>query len=270
MPEGDTIHRTATRLSAALDGRVLSASDFRVPRYATLDLSGRRVERTSSYGKHLLSTVGDVVIRTHLRMDGRWDVHPLTGRDGAPSRPRWRRPAHQARLVLRNERFEAVGFLLGELEVVPVGQAIASIARLGPDLLAADFDARGRSAAEARVAAGLDRPVAELLLDQTVMAGLGNVFVNEVCFLFGRHPAAPATGLDATRLVDRCHRLLWTNRDRSRRTTTGRDAPGERTHVYGRRGQPCRRCGTRIVSAEFGPRGLERISYWCPHCQPAP
>lgn len=268
MPEGDTVHRAAARLADVLDGRVLTGSDFRVPRYATLDLTGRRVERTRSYGKHLLSTVGDVVVRTHLRMDGRWDVYSLRRRDGTPARPRWRHPAHQARLVLRTEGHEAVGFLLGEVEVVPAQAPIAAIERLGPDLLAPDFDEVGRGRAEARMAAGLDRPLGELLLDQTVMAGLGNVYVNEICFLFGRHPAAVARGLDVARLVDRSRRLLWSNRDRTRRTTTGRDVNGERVYVYGRAGQPCRRCGTRIVSDRFGAVGVERISYWCPHCQP--
>ena len=111
MPEGDTVYRTARRLRDALEGRVLTHSDFRVPAFATLDLAGERVDSVASRGKHLLIRVGGVSIHSHLKMEGSWEVYPV----GA----RWRHPAFQARVVLSTADVVAVGFLLGILEVVP-------------------------------------------------------------------------------------------------------------------------------------------------------
>jgi endonuclease-8 len=140
---------------------------------------------------------------------------------------------------------------------------MASVEHLGPDLLGPDWDA---ARAAANLAAEPDRPIAAALLDQRVMAGVGNVYCNELCFLFGRLPTSPVSALpDPLRLATRAHEMLWANRLRSGRTTTGNTRTGQELWVYGRVRKPCRRCGTRIERA--GQRDSERVSYWCPACQ---
>jgi endonuclease-8 len=258
MPEGDTVYRAAARLNAALAGRVLTRSDFRVPAFATVDLTGRTVDQVLPRGKHILHRIGDLTVHSHLKMEGRWDVY-------APGE-RWRRPAHQARAVLDAEGVSTVGFSLGILEVVPRDQEDTIVGYLGPDLLGPDWDA---ALAEANLVADPDRPVGLALLDQRVMAGLGNVYRNELCFLRGVLPTRPVgTVSDPTRMVALAQRLIVTNRDRNERVTTGDMRPGRRSWVYNRAGRPCLRCGTRIRHGELGESELTlRDTYWCPHCQ---
>ena len=257
MPEGDTVYQAARRLREALAGRVLTATDFRVPAYATVDLSGERVDEVVSRGKHLLMRVGEHTIHSHLKMEGSWEVY----RAGE----RWRHPAFQARAVLRTEESEAVGFLLGVLEVLPRSREEETVGYLGPDLLGADWDAEE---AVRRIAAHPETPIAVALLDQRNLAGLGNVYANELCFLRGMLPTRPVGEVDVPAAVDLGHRLIVANRDRPRRVTTGDTRRGRNTWVYGRGGQPCRRCGTRIRRTELGRTELEeRVTYFCPVCQ---
>jgi len=257
VPEGDTVYQAARRLREALAGRVLTATDFRVPAYATVDLSGERVDEVVSRGKHLLMRVGEHTIHSHLKMEGSWEVY----RAGE----RWRHPAFQARAVLRTEESEAVGFLLGVLEVLPRSREEETVGYLGPDLLGADWDAEE---AVRRIAAHPETPIAVALLDQRNLAGLGNVYANELCFLRGMLPTRPVGEVDVPAAVDLGHRLIVANRDRPRRVTTGDTRRGRNTWVYGRGGQPCRRCGTRIRRTELGRTELEeRVTYFCPVCQ---
>ncbi|WP_349866612.1 DNA-formamidopyrimidine glycosylase family protein [Leifsonia sp. WHRI 6310E] len=257
MPEGDTVYQAARRLREALAGRVLTATDFRVPAYATVDLSGERVDEVVSRGKHLLMRVGEHTIHSHLKMEGSWEVY----RPGE----RWRHPAFQARAVLRTEESEAVGFLLGVLEVLPRSREEETVGYLGPDLLGADWDAEE---AVRRITAHPETPIAVALLDQRNLAGLGNVYANELCFLRGMLPTRPVGEVDVPAAVDLGHRLIVANRDRPRRVTTGDTRRGRNTWVYGRGGQPCRRCGTRIRRTELGRTELEeRVTYFCPVCQ---
>ena len=257
MPEGDTVYQAARRLREALGGRVLTATDFRVPAYATVDLSGERVDEVVSRGKHLLMRVGEHTIHSHLKMEGSWEVY----RAGE----RWRHPAFQARAVLRTEESEAVGFLLGVLEVLPRSREEETVGYLGPDLLGADWDAEE---AVRRITAHPETPIAVALLDQRNLAGLGNVYANELCFLRGMLPTRPVGEVDVPAAVDLGHRLIVANRDRPRRVTTGDTRRGRNTWVYGRGGQPCRRCGTRIRRTELGRTELEeRVTYFCPVCQ---
>jgi endonuclease VIII len=257
MPEGDVVWRTARTLDAALTGRVLTRSDFRVPRYATTDLTGRTVMETVSRGKHLLTRMGDgVTIHTHLRMDGSWRVQAA----GLP-------PArdHRVRLVLANDAWQAVGRLLGVVEVLATKDEGKVVGHLGPDLLGPDWDP---GEAVRRLRAGPDQPVGEALLDQRNLAGVGNFFLTEMLFLRGVSPwrsVGQVKDLDA--LVELGRRLLEANKTRIDQVTTGDRAPGRRTWVYGRAGQPCRRCGTRIRRAEQGAAGEERVRFWCPACQ---
>lgn len=257
MPEGDTVWRAAKRLNAALAGKVLTSSDFRVPAYATVDLSGRTVDGVVSRGKHLLMRVGDATIHSHLKMEGSWELY-------APG-ARWRHPAFEARAVLRTEDVCAVGFLLGLLEVIPRDREDDVVGYLGPDLLGPDWDA---DEAVRRVAAHPEQAIAVALLDQRNLAGLGNEYVNELCFLRGMLPTRPVAEVDLPATVSLAHRLIVANRDRPVRVTTGDTRRGRSSWVYGRRGEPCRRCGTRIHRSALGRTDLEeRVTYFCPSCQ---
>ena len=256
MPEGDTVFRTAAALREALTGQILTRCDVRVPRYATTDLTGIRVDEVLSRGKHLFIRVGPASIHSHLKMDGSWRITPR----GRPPRA-----AYTIRILLETGDLAAAGIDLGVLEILDRDHDMDAVAHLGPDLLGPDWDPRR---AAANLTADPDRPLAAALLDQRVMAGVGNVYCNELCFLFGRLPSSPVRALDdPLRVVTRARDMLWANRLRVGRTTTGDTRPGRQLWVYGRGGEPCRRCGTAIVRAEQSEATGERVRYWCPSCQ---
>jgi len=251
VPEGDTVWRTARHLDRALSGQALTATDFRVPDLATTDLSGHTVRATVSRGKHLLTRIDDLTLHTHLKMEGAWHLY----------RPRtpWRRPAHEARVVLTTEAWVAVGFALGVVELIAEEQTV--VGHLGPDLLGPDWDARE---AVRRLRATPDRPVGEALLDQRNLAGIGNIYRSELCFLAGVRPDAPVSAVsDLDRLVGRAKALLEANKERVEQSTTGDLRAGRRTWVY--RQRTCRRCATAV---QVGQDDRERATYWCPSCQP--
>ena len=256
MPEGDNVWQTARRL-AVLSGRELVSTDFRIPSIATVDLSGRRVLETVSRGKHLLTRIdGDATLHSHLKMEGRWDVQPAGSR--------WRRPAHEARVVLRTDSHEAIGFSV-VLDLVPTSAEDRVVGHLGPDLLGPDWD---EAEAVRRIEQSPDVPIGIALLDQRNLAGIGNIYRAELCFISGVDPHAPVSTVpDLRRMVARAHALLEANRDRPVRITTGDRRPGRSLWVYRRRG-PCLRCGTPIAFDELGPEGMERTVWWCPNCQP--
>jgi endonuclease-8 len=248
---------TARRLHEALAGKVLTRSDFRVPRFATADLSGQTVTEAISRGKHLLTrTDAGVTVHTHLRMDGSWRVRPATERVTG---------GHRIRLILANGTWQAVGYLLGVVEILPTATEHTVVGHLGPDLLGPDWDP---AEAERRLRASPARPVGEALLDQRNLAGIGNIFATEVLFLRGLSPWRPVGEADDLRaLVDLAQRLLDANKERPGIITTGSRRRGEETWIYGRAGQPCRRCGITIGRAQQGDPGEERVRAWCPNCQ---
>ncbi|MFT3663130.1 MAG: DNA-formamidopyrimidine glycosylase family protein [Gordonia sp. (in: high G+C Gram-positive bacteria)] len=287
MPEGDTVYRTAHRLHRALAGKTLISSDFRVPQLATEDLSGATVEGARAVGKHLfLDTAlassrpidepvdpvpapGDAGARveaaprrasvhSHLKMEGVWHLY----RPGE----RWQRPGFTARVVLRTDDVEAVGFSLGILELT--ADPDRAVAHLGPDLLGDDWDP---DRAAANLSADPALPIGLALLDQRNLAGIGNVYRSELCFLAGIHPAAPAGDADVARIVADAHRLLTANALSPVRVTTGDRRRGRELWVYGRERRACRRCGTGIRRDTLGTAGhgpaAERIVYFCPRCQ---
>lgn len=255
MPEGDTVFRTADKLRGALAGKTLTKCDVRVPKFATVDLTGNVVDEVLSRGKHLFIRVGDASIHSHLKMDGAWLL------DGQIRRV----PAHKVRIVLEatlgDRVSRAAGIDLGVLEILKRDHDMEAVAHLGPDLLGDDWDPR---TAASNLSADHDRALADALLDQRVMAGVGNVYANELCFVSGRLPTSPVSAVrDPLRTVQRARDMLWLNRNRVNRTTTGNTRPGNDLWVYGRVGRPCRRCGTRIEMDGTG----ERVRYWCPNCQ---
>lgn len=254
MPEGDVVWYTARRLHEALAGRVLIRSDFRVPRLATADLSGDVVTETVSHGKHLLTrTKSGLTVHTHLKMDGSWRVRPAAER---------LRDSHRIRLLLANEEWQAVGYQLGVVELIRTNEEPRVTGHLGPDLLGPDWD---RAEAVRRLSAQPDRPIGEALLDQRNLAGIGNVYKAEVLFLRGLSPWQPAGKVaDLGALAELARRLLEANKERFGHITTGSTHRGEEHWVYGRRGKPCRRCGTPVRSAGQD----DRVTYWCPSCQP--
>lgn len=283
MPEGDSVWRAANQLHAALAGQILLASDFRVSRFATLNLRDWTVQEVVPRGKHLLMRLvgpaGDrLTIHSHLKMEGSWQVYPPGGR--------WRKPGFTARCVLRTAAADAVGFSLGVLEVIKTAEEDKAVGHLGPDLLGPDWDP---AEAELRVAAAPEVPVGVALLDQRNLAGIGNVYRCEVCFLAGIHPASPVAAVtDLPAMFADAKQLLEANLGLGRRTTllnsrglpVGRAAGRPGYWVYGREHQPCLRCRTPIRRGVLGkapPAGSagspdlvteERDIYFCPKCQP--
>ncbi|OBI81481.1 endonuclease VIII Nei2 [Mycobacterium asiaticum] len=250
MPEGDTVWHTAAVLRERLVGGTLTRCDVRVPRFANVDLTGRVVDEVLSRGKHLFIRVGDASIHSHLKMDGSWRVGNRSVRVD-----------YRARIVLETDSVRAVGVDLGVLEILERERDGDAVAHLGPDLLGEDWDP---ALAAANLTSDPDRPIAEALLDQRLLAGVGNVYCNELCFLSGHLPTAPVRDIaDPRRLVCRARDMLWLNRFRWNRCTTGDTRAGRQLWVYGRSGQPCRRCGTPINFDDSG----DRVTYWCPSCQ---
>ena len=273
MPEGDTVFLTCHRLHRALAGRALVHGELRHPRLSAVALDGWTVRAAQPAGKHLLIRFdNDRTLHSHLRMDGSWHLYsPGT---------RWRRPAHQARAVLARAERVAVGFNLHELALIPTAEEHRLVGHLGPDLLDPDWNDDRAAEAARRLGADPDRAIGAALLDQTALAGVGNIYKTEVCFLLGRSPRTPVSEVDLPEAVRLCRELLLRNAWRPERSTTGDTHPRARHWVYGRR--RCLRCSTPVHRDTQGrretpgrrdtrnPRGTpddERVSYQCPRCQ---
>ncbi|MFD8246329.1 DNA-formamidopyrimidine glycosylase family protein [Nocardia sp. NPDC059691] len=258
MPEGDTVFLAAKRLRTALAGKELTRSDFRVPRYATVDLRGQVIESVGSYGKHLFIRTPTVSVHTHLKMEGSWRVFHCG--------QRWTKPRVAARVVLSTADVEAVGFSLGTVEVVRVSDEHRIVDHLGPDLLGPDWDA---AEAVRRLARYPDQPIGVALLDQRNLAGIGNIFRSEVCFLRRVHPATRVRDVpDLLAMVNEAHRILAESVAK----------PPRRALAYGRTHRPCQRCGTPLAADLLGDTApdhdrvvqRERGIFFCPRCQPIP
>ena len=261
MPEGDTVHLSAKALHQALAGRSLTRTDFRVPAIATVDLSGREVLEVIARGKHLLFRIdGGVTLHTHYKMEGSWHLY----RHGQ----KWRGPAFQVRAILETASRVAVGFRLAITELLPTEEESSVVGHLGPDVLGPDWDA---DEVLRRMAKHLERPVGDVLIDQSVLAGPGNVYRSEICFLRGVHPLTPLGQVeDLPAMVTLTKRLMEANRSTGNQITTGDTRAGRSRWVYGRGGEPCRRCGTPVRRAESGPGAEKRVIFWCPACQSEP
>jgi endonuclease VIII len=260
VPEGDTVWLAGRRLHDALSGSMLSASDFRVPQLATTDLTGRRVHEVLSRGKHLLTRIGDdLTLHTHFRMDGSWHLY----RPGA----QWRGgPDWQVRVVLETAGWVAVAYRMPVVELLARGDEDRVVGHLGPDILGPDFD---RGEAVRRLAARPERKLGPALLDQRNLAGIGNLYKTETCFVARLSPWTPVGAVpDLGRVVDVAARLLRANRDTPAQVTTGDPRRGRQHWAFERAGRPCRRCRTPIATAEQGDPPYQRVAYWCPRCQP--
>ena len=261
MPEGDTVWNTARVVERALTGETLTGSDFRVPQLATTDLAGWTVAESASRGKHLLLRLTRderaMTLHSHLRMDGAWRAY-------APGE-RWAgRPAHLIRVVLRAVKSVAVGYHLHEIALIPTAEEESLVGHLGPDLLGADWDP---DEAVRRISEKPEVSIAEALLDQRNLAGVGNLYKAETLFMRGLWPWTPVSAVkDLDGTVRMAQKLVASNKGRWTQTTTGSLRRGQTSYVYGRRAQPCRRCGSAIQKAEQD----DRVTYWCPRCQPEP
>lgn len=295
MPEGDSVYRTAARLREALAGKELTRSDLRVPRFATADLTGLTTLGVVPRGKHLLIRLGQapagtgpgpvatpLTLHTHLRMDGTWRILPATTTSTAPGPeprpgpgpgpgpgrgpgPHPPGPAHEIRVILGTADHIAIGYRLPVVELLRTADEHRVVGHLGPDLLGPDWD---EATAAANLLSAPARPLGEALLDQRNLAGIGNIYKAELCFLAQVTPWTPVGDLPprtVPRLAAAAHRLLDANKDR-RRNTTGSRRPGQDLFVYGRAHRPCLRCGAPVrEAAQDG-----RPTYWCPLCQSGP
>ncbi len=275
MPEGDTLYRAARTLHRALAGKPVTRFETRYAQLTRVDddtpLAGRTVEAVRAAGKHcLMEFSGDLVLRTHMRMSGSWHVY----RPGE----RWQRAPSGMRVLVAVPDFVAVAFdvPVAEFETARSLVRDGPLRRLGPDLLAETFDA---AEALRRLRERDAWPVGEALLDQRAVAGAGNVFKSEVLFLAGVHPERPVGGLSDAQLgeiLELARRLLRANvTDASGdgivtytglRRTTRRADPSARLWVYGRRGEPCRRCAAPVEMRKLGEDA--RSTFFCPRCQP--
>jgi endonuclease-8 len=276
MPEGDTIFRAARVLHKALGGKVVTRFESVFPNLNRVDedapIAGRTVTAVESRGKHLLMHLsGGLSLRTHMRMSGSWHIY----RHGEA----WQRARSSLRILLETADFQAVAFLVNEAEWIEErALARSKVGRLGPDVLATDFDV---AAAVRSLQSHATDPICDVLLDQRALAGIGNVYKSELLFLARVHPLT-TTGELAPEVLRELAVLAQQHlranvREsasgaittyRGLRQTTGRSDRSERLWVYGRRDKPCRRCGTPIVSTSIGRH--VRKTYHCPNCQPVP
>jgi endonuclease-8 len=278
MPEGDTIFRTARNLGRALMGKEIIGFRSTFPLLTRFSddtpLVGQTVDQVEARGKWLLIHFsGGGILTSHLLMNGSWHIY----RHGE----RWQVPRFHMRIVIENSEYQAIGFR------VPVARMHtehslardARVARSENDVLSEEFDAE---AALARLLGRRQEALADALLDQTVLAGIGNVFKSEICFVQGLHPfraVGTLTRDEAAATIECAQKLLKANvledsgdlivtyRGQQRRTTHASD-PGASLWVYGRAGEPCRRCDERIRRRIQGVDA--RVTFWCPRCQPMP
>ncbi len=251
------------RMRAALSGHRLVRGELRHPRWAEHDLTGRTVLDVASVGKHLFTRFDDGrSLHTHFRMDGSWHLY----RPGMS----WHRPVHEARAVLETDERVAVGFALHDMELLPTEQEDRLVGHLGPDLLDPAWDEGHAAEALRRFTARGASEVGLVLLEQRVMAGVGNLYKTEVCFLHGISPWTLTRDVpDPAGVITLARELLLRNADRPEQSTTGE--LGRNQHwVFERGRQRCRRCGTRVRTGEQGDGVYARIAYWCPTCQPGP
>lgn len=259
MPEGDVVRRTAAQLGEALAGRVLTRAELRWGALGDVRLAGRTVVEVAAYGKHLLTRLAAqdrlpaLTVHSHLRMEGRWFIRP--------ARPGERFGDHRIRAILGNDEWTAVGQLLGELDVLPTAEESRLLGRLGPDIMADDFEATGLPIALDNLARAPGRAIGAALLDQRVVAGIGTIFMAESLFRARVSPWRVSGEVNAAA-------VLSTARDLLLRSAAAPESATAR-YVHARSGQRCRRCGATVRVAPVGDPPFDRPAFHCPVCQPS-
>jgi endonuclease-8 len=275
MPEGDTLYRTAASLRKALLHRTVTRFETSVPGVALVDdrtpVAGRTVTEVSPRGKHLLirfslpegdpagTTGSDLLLHSHLRMTGSWHIY----RPGE----RWQKPERYAKVVIHTDEFVTPCFSAPVVELLTEWQAQRhqGLRELGPDAITPEFDPEE---ARRRILGRPEVEIAVALLNQRLLAGVGNIFKSEVLFVRRVSPFAKVHTLSEETiagLVAEAHRLLRLNREGGERRTLNSLRPNQRLWVYGRSGEPCRVCGTTIRMRR---QGIDaRSTYYCPTCQ---
>jgi endonuclease-8 len=278
MPEGDTIFRTARALGRALTGKPVIGFRSTYPMLTRFHddtpLTGQTVDQVESRGKWLLIHFsGGGTMATHMLMSGSWHIY----RPGE----RWQQPRINVRIVLENSEYVAVGFRVPVAKMLKPDQLARALRIPSPgiDVLSDEFYS---AEVERRLLAHPSEEIADVLLHQEVIAGVGNVFKSEICFVTGINPfckvsslcpdQVKASILTAQKLVkanvlEDSDDSIVTYGGRKRRTTHESD-PSASLWVYGRAGEPCRRCGEAICRRLQGPD--VRVTFWCPRCQPLP
>lgn len=274
MPEGDTIFRAASRLNRALAGSAVTSFETQLPALARVNddhpILGRTVEFAKATGKWLqIGFSGDLVLLTHMLMSGSWHIY----RPGE----QWQKSRNHMRVVIGTSTMVAVAFnvQVAEFHTSKSLTRRQGFSKLGPDVLADDFN---EPEVVSRLAGHPDLETGVALLTQSIIAGLGNVYKSEVCFLAGVNPFENIGALSPGQLqslVSIARKLMTTNVGAlsgsqivtytGMRRTTGRSHAAERLWVYHRKGEPCRKCGAAILSRKQGTDA--RISFWCPSCQ---
>jgi endonuclease VIII len=266
MPEGDTISRAARTMGRTLTGRTVIRFESTFPAVTRVDvdhpIAGRTIESVTSRGKHLLVAFsGGLVLHTHMRMNGSWHLYRPTDR--------WRRPRRDMRIFIGTPDVVAVAFNVPVAELLSARELAhhSALTALGPDLLDPNFD---RAEALVRMRSQPDLSLGDVLLNQRVIAGIGNVLKSETLFLAGANPFVRVESLDEAslgKIVDVARDVIHLSASPNgvgRRTTRSMN-PAETLWVYGRSGRPCRKCGSTIVANKTGPDA--RLTYWCPECQ---
>jgi endonuclease VIII len=279
VPEGDTLFRAARALAKVLEGKTVTAFDTAYAKLASVNddrpVLGRVIEKVEARGKWLLMHFsGDLILVTHMLMSGSWHIY-RTGE-------KWWSPRKAMRVRVAVDGFEAVAFNVpvAEFHTAASLKRDAMVEKLGPDVLSASYTGDvGLVALQKRAASHPDDEIANVLLNQRVLAGLGNVYKSEVCFAARVHPFRTMRTLtvdEMQQMADVSQRYMQANvldgagdgivtYSGNRRTTRSANA-ADRLWVYGRRGLECRRCGGIVEMRKQGPGA--RSTYWCPDCQP--
>lgn len=279
MPEGDTIFRTARALQKAIGGKLVTAFDTGLAKLASVNddkpLVGRTVEKVEARGKWcLIFFSGDLILVTHMLMSGSWHIY-RTGE-------KWWMGRDRMRVAITCGDMQAVAFNVpvAEFYTAKAMERSSMVPKLGPDILAGDFTVeRGVQALRERAQTHPEDEVGVALLNQRVMAGLGNVYKSEVPFAAGVNPfrrLSTLTAIEMEKMSEVSQKYMKANvvdgagdgivtYSGNRRTTHSMDR-SDRLWVYGRQGQECRRCGAKIMMRKQGEQA--RSTYWCPECQP--
>ena len=261
VPEGDTVWRAAHRLHQTLAGHVLTSCDFRVPQLATTDLAGFTVSEVVSRGKHMLTRLvrGEetLSLHTHFLMDGSWHIYPRG--------EKWRGgPAHTVRVVLKTASHDVVGYAMPVIDVIRTQDEGIAVGHLGTDIMAEEWSL---DSAVASISAEPTAQIGDVLLDQRLIAGIGNLYRCEVLFIHRVTPWTLVADVDVEAIIATAVRLMHRNRWEPRQITTGDNRRGHEHFVHARGNRPCRRCSTAIVVNASGVQPQQRLAYWCPKCQ---